>query len=468
MSDWLKKTWLVYLIILPLNVTFFVGVERVMPVDFILAVLLVLALPTLFRRFGEIAGSDYPVMIYLVVLSILVIVSSLREGFSRTLLYATAGQAVGLATYLVFRATVRESRELLNLVVIWVRVSFAVAFTGVLFLLFANFGWETKLVEWCPNLGPGLWRLIGTIGHTPNFAYSYFHISFFLSVGLLLTIRMSGDDIVIPRISERVAWIAVFMNSLAILLTFSRGVVGGLFGLIIIAQAILERSGRKKRIYSLSLWTSFFCLFLYVTIFFTYTTDAFVASSQAEVESLRLDKQSPRHQFFFYKNVQQLPDKSAYIHLPGGLAFLPGHHWYLLKGGWTLFLDNPLFGQGPGRFPEKLVALRDSRAGVVPSTLSRQKPHSTLMGALAEGGIIGLSGLLVLWMFFLSGGMPKALKKDPLGLSIYAAIAGYVIFGFNVDIMNFRWLWLLFAVAATRASVTGYDSARWLCKFEWK
>jgi len=48
-------------------------------------------------------------------------------------------------------------------------------------------------------------------------------------------------------------------------------------------------------------------------------------------------------------------------------------------------------------------------------------------------------------------------KDDPLGLAIYAAIAGYVIVGLNMDVMNFRWLWLLFALAATWAGLMDQD-----------
>jgi hypothetical protein len=36
-----------------------------------------------------------------------------------------------------------------------------------------------------------------------------------------------------------------------------------------------------------------------------------------------------------------------------------------------------------------------------------------------------------------------------MGLNLYASLAGYLLFGLNVDVMNFRWLYLLMAVTAT-------------------
>ena len=457
MSDSITKMWLVYLLLLPFNLTFFMGKGQVMPADFILPVLLVLAVPKLFRRFGEIARGDYPVLLYLVLFALIAALAGFREGLGRALVVALGAQAVVLTIYFVFRASVVSSRDFIRLTVFWVWVSTAAAGISVFFVVLGYLGWETPLVRWYPSLGPGAWRLIGTVGHTPNFAYSYFHIGFFLSVGLLLAVKSGVRDVSGLNISIRNIWIAAAVHSLAIFLTYSRGVIGGILGLVIITQAIRSRLGRSAILYKTALWVAFAGLLAYGTIFFTYTTDALFTASQAEADSLRLDKSSPHFRGYSYKNVQHLPDGAGYIRLPGGLTFLPAPHWYLLKTCWRFFTENPLSGVGPGRFPDEMEALRDSGAGDLPHTLPKQKPHSTWIGALAEGGLPGFAGLIILWAFFLTGAVKRRLKDDPLGLAIYAAIAGYVIVGLNMDVMNFRWLWLLFALAVTRAGLMDQD-----------
>jgi len=458
MSDSLTKIWLVYLLLLPFNLTFFMGAGQVMPADFILPVLLLLAVPGLFRRFGEIARGDYPVLLYLAAFLFVAAVAGIREGPGRALAVAVAAQAVGLTLYFVFRATVVSSRDFIKLTMFWVRVSTAAAGISIFFVVLGCLGVETPLARWYPSLGPGAWRLIGTVGHTPNFAYGYFHIGFFLSLGLLLAVKAGERDVGELNISLRNIWIAAAVHSLAVFLTYSRGVIGGILGLVIITQAIRSRLGRSAILYKTALWVVFAGLLAYGTIFYTYTTDALFTASRAEADSLRLDKSALHLRGYSYKNVQHLPDGAGYIRLPGGLTFLPSQHWYLLKACWRFFTENPISGVGPGRFPEELEALRDSGAGDIPGTLPAQKPHSTWTGALAEGGLPGFAGLIILWAFFLAGAVKRKLKNDPLGLAIYAATAGYVIVGLNMDVMNFRWLWLLFALAATRAGLVGQES----------
>ena len=37
--------------------------------------------------------------------------------------------------------------------------------------------------------------------------------------------------------------------------------------------------------------------------------------------------------------------------------------------------------------------------------------------------------------------------QEPLGLCLRAALWGYLLMGLNIDVMNFRWLWLLMVLA---------------------
>ena len=74
-------------------------------------------------------------------------------------------------------------------------------------------------------------------------------------------------------------------------------------------------------------------------------------------------------------------------------------------------------------------------------------PHSTLFGALAETGIIGTAATAALLVAAVWGG-----RREDQGpqrwvvLAGYAALCGLAVNSLNVDIMNFRFLWVAFAV----------------------
>lgn len=453
MRDKTITAWIIYLSLLPLNITYFLGLPEVMPADFILPVLLLLSLGFIRNRLSVVLHEDYPVLVYLLIYLIVASVGAAGYGIDKSLFLAVTAQVILVGTYFLFRVTVNERRKFLKIVLAWVVVSTIVAIAGIAAVFLGYVGLKTPLALWYPNLGPGAWRLIGTTGQSSNFMYSYLHAGFFLSLGLLFSLKSGGSEIALARLSVNKIRFAVWVHLLAMILTFSRGLLGLILGLIVLVQVNPGRAIRRINLYRTALWAAFALLFIYSAVFFTYTTDALFTSSQAAADSLSLKLNAPQRKIYSYKNVPHLEEGTAYKRLTGGFTYLPSQHLYLLRVSWHFFTRHPWFGIGPGRYPDELEALRDSGAGLVPPHFLKLKPHSTFLGALAEGGLVGFAGLAILWIFFLGGRSRLVIHEDPLGTVIYAALAGYLLFGLNVDIMNFRWLWLVMALFAAGIAI---------------
>ena len=110
---------------------------------------------------------------------------------------------------------------------------------------------------------------------------------------------------------------------------------------------------------------------------------------------------------------------------------------------WRAFLEHPITGVGLDRFHDE--TRRAYSEGLLTNTYQEIDPHSTLLGRLAECGIIGGITLLLLWLSW--AGMARDVARTgpdaALGYAAGAAIAGLIVAGVNADIMNFRFLWVI-------------------------
>lgn len=122
------------------------------------------------------------------------------------------------------------------------------------------------------------------------------------------------------------------------------------------------------------------------------------------------------------------------------------HYAALKQVAWSVFLDHPLTGVGPGRFPtETERAFQEGRF----NARYRYKPaQSDLPGRLAETGILGGLSLLALWAAWIRRGL--SLKEEAvMGRAAFAAVCGLLVNSVNADVMNFRFLWLAVAWLST-------------------
>jgi len=123
MNRILPKIWIAYLVLLPLNLTYFLGAGPALPADLALLPLLALGFPSLRRNLWAIVRSDYPVALYFLLFAVSAVTAAAAHGLSRSLLTALAAQGSLAALYFVFRATVIEKRLIFRLALVWVTVS---------------------------------------------------------------------------------------------------------------------------------------------------------------------------------------------------------------------------------------------------------------------------------------------------------------------------------------------------------
>lgn len=114
-------------------------------------------------------------------------------------------------------------------------------------------------------------------------------------------------------------------------------------------------------------------------------------------------------------------------------------YWRIKQVAWRAFLEHPIAGVGLDRFHTQTMRAYDE--GALPLRYREIDPHSTLVGRLAECGIIGGVTLLILWSAWV--GMARGGRRDALGYAAGAALAGLVVSSLNADIMNFRFVWVL-------------------------
>lgn len=108
--------------------------------------------------------------------------------------------------------------------------------------------------------------------------------------------------------------------------------------------------------------------------------------------------------------------------------------------------DNLFFGVGTGNFNNYLWQYKE-RLGI-PPRLGHFDPHSTYLGAFAENGLFaGIMLLVVFGFVFNEFAKRKDLFTDNFLLALFLIYLFFLIDGISTDILNFRHLWLFFAIA---------------------
>lgn len=123
----------------------------------------------------------------------------------------------------------------------------------------------------------------------------------------------------------------------------------------------------------------------------------------------------------------------------------------LKRVAWNAFLESPLLGNGMGAF-HKITNSAYERGDII-KQFSNVDPHSTIFGYLSEAGIIGFSGLIYLWIVFFKKirailkVVVRAYGNINLLLAPIIGIIGLIVSSIHIDIMHFRFLWILVAMS---------------------
>ncbi len=133
------------------------------------------------------------------------------------------------------------------------------------------------------------------------------------------------------------------------------------------------------------------------------------------------------------------------------LRYNYSYYLFLKKYALKMFAERPLMGVGNGAFLDKMKIYENE--GKVPKDYLLFDPHSMYLGSLAENGILGFCVLIFLWSTIIL--KARRLIKDYsddfifyMMVAFYGSIIGFFIQATEIDIMNFRFLWLLFGFTA--------------------
>jgi hypothetical protein len=143
-------------------------------------------------------------------------------------------------------------------------------------------------------------------------------------------------------------------------------------------------------------------------------------------------------------------DRSGYHHAVdrgeagfGGVAMTYDVMSYarIKQVAFRAFAEHPIAGVGLNRFHTETE--RAFNEGWLPPLYREIDPHSTLIGRLAECGLIGGITLVTLWIAWAALARGALLAHPRLGLAATAALSGLIVSSLNADIMNLRFLWVI-------------------------
>lgn len=154
----------------------------------------------------------------------------------------------------------------------------------------------------------------------------------------------------------------------------------------------------------------------------------------------------------FGRNEQIPPPAFAYARpAPGAdtldlrLSYNPTSYFLLKKVEWEAFRRRPWTGIGLAAFPWESQRAYDR--GVLYSPYQRVDTHSTPMGRLAETGLLGAAGLvLVIVVVWRCAVAARRGSDGEIAWAALAGAAGVLVNSVNVDIMHFRFVWMAMGI----------------------
>lgn len=228
--------------------------------------------------------------------------------------------------------------------------------------------------------------------------------------------------IVLCRERQRVWCAAAIAMTIAGLFTFSHVLAGFAAAVLIVAWPTMARWPRRVAVASVAAIVIAFNVAAIASIkSFSYGSSRYMDATEYQYaidqQQLRMGDATITYNVMSYGRIKQV--------------------------AWRAFVEHPIAGVGLDRFHAE--TRRAHAEGLLTNSYREIDPHSTLLGRLAECGIIGGVTLVLLWMAWAKMARDVArFGTDPaLGYAAGAAIAGLIVASVNADIMNFRFLWVI-------------------------
>jgi O-antigen ligase len=118
-----------------------------------------------------------------------------------------------------------------------------------------------------------------------------------------------------------------------------------------------------------------------------------------------------------------------------------GQRFELWRAAWDMFKEKPLLGGGIGHSFNKYVREGIAAGEYHPAIAVQTMPHNVVLDVLALRGLIGLAGLLVLWLglthVFLGAARETDMRIRALGTAGLVLIVSYALFGLTDSVMDY-------------------------------
>ena len=378
-------------------------------------------------RFNK-TSLDIPILLYLAV-SLLSIINS-------STIKDSLVEFIGifyLITMFYLVVNVIRDRTMFGMVInSWLITSALVAFLGILGVFLAYvFGIKTFLVrEYTafPYLGH-IYRVYSTFGINSKFISSYLIISLPICLALLLNSKAG---------KERFFYYVILILFMCVLpFTFSRGWLG----LAVASYLVLAKYKKSERYYRylkvlVVLFIVLFGLFICLISrwqFVDFQAKKIVVENNTEIAP----------------NIALSVNSEVLDKVSVEIGYMDTIYYRLKMVAIEMILDHPLIGVGLNGFNNEIRKYK--KDGKLSDIFPVKDPHCMILGKTAQTGLIGLIALIILW----GKAIRKALNmsftaKDNyyqiISWALFSSMVGFVIQSIDMDTMNFRFLWFLFAL----------------------
>ena len=333
--------------------------------------------------------------------------------------------------YLIVNA-VRDRNTFEMVINSWLITSALIAFLGILGVFLAYvFGINTFLVkEYAsfPYLG-NIYRAYSTFGVNAKFVSSYLTISFPICLALLLNSKAD---------KKRLFYYVILILFMCVLFfTFSRGWLG----LAVAAYLVLARFQKPEGYYKylkvlIAIFIVLFGLFIFLISRWQFV--------DFQIEKITVENTTNiKPGIAFTDNSEELDKVRTEI------GYIDTSYYRLKRDAIEMIFDHPLIGVGIGGFNDEIR--RQKKEGKLPDIFPVMDPHCMILGKAAQTGLVGLIALIILWWKVIRKAlnMSSAARDNYyqiISWAMFSSLVGFVIQSIDMDIMNFRFLWFLFAL----------------------
>ena len=403
---------------------------KIQIVDIVFLFLLTACLYKLYHnqiRFNR-TSLDIPVLLYLVV-SLLSIINSSNIKDS---LVEFIGILYLIALFYLIVNAVRDRNVFEMVINIWLVTSALVAFLGILGVFLAYvFDIKTFLVKEYtafPYIGH-VYRAFSTFSVNSKFVSSYLTISFPICLALLLNSKAD---------KKRLFYYVILILFMCVLFfTFSRGWLG----LAVAAYLVLARFQKPEGYYKylkvlIAIFIVLFGLFIFLI-------------SRWQFVEFQTKKITVENSTNIKPNIAFTDHSGELDKVIAEIGYIDNTYYRLKMVAIEMILDNPLIGVGLGGFNDKIR--RYKKDGKVPDIFPALDPHCMVLGKTAQTGLIGLIALVILWGKAIRKALDMSFTSRDnylqiISWALFSSMVGFIIQSIDMDIMNFRFLWFLFAL----------------------